>query len=222
MRRIHVLLQAPACNNAKSHRSFPITQNGKARKFYIHDIELPCESTAKILTWGDIVLKFSNKFALEVQRESTSQHLQSVQLQHFESAHGGTTAKLEKLIASIDKVAPMAKKRDRTDEARAGFLQSAVMPRKCGVNAMASLKGRQYGYQDLIDALFSGIADEATCEKSLAHEEASCHNGATGYRKSRWKTSHIDLKEEFFCQPSQVGRRSYYYTTWGFFIAVLP
>ena len=134
-----------------------------------------------------------------------SQHLQSVQVYHCESAQGGTPATLEKLIASIEKVAPMAKKRDRTDEAKAGFLKSAVMSRKWGVNAMASLKGRQYGYQDLIDALFSSIADEATYKESLAREEASSHNGATGYRKSRWKTSHKDFKEELFANQRKWG-----------------
>lgn len=71
------------------------------------------------------------------------------------------TAALEMRVAKIDKIAPMAKKRDRTDETNATFLKNAVMSRSWGVNALASLKGKEYSYQEPIDALFGSISDQS-------------------------------------------------------------
>ena len=166
---------------------FPIALSGNAKLFYINEIQRRPDGDQKPVTWGEIVKKFTNRFSSEVKRERMSTFLQTVQVYQFEQTERGAAQALEKLIAQLEKIAPMAMKRDRTDEAKVVFLKRAVMSRSWGVSALASLKGQRYSYQDLIDALFSSIADQDAHAESLAREQAT-GGGEGGFRKSCWKS----------------------------------
>ena len=67
----------------------------------------------------------------------------------------------------------MARKRDRTGEAKFIFLKSAIISRSSGVNALPPLKGKRYTYHDLIYALFGSIADQVARTGSSAREEGA-------------------------------------------------
>ena len=166
---------------------FPIIINGNAKQFFLQSVKKPSELKGKQLTWSDIHTTFANKYASDVKKERMSSKLQSLHIYHFEGDGSDASQALENLVFRIDKVAAMAINCDRTDEAKAVFLKSAVMATPWGVTAISSLKCKRYSYQDRIEALYSSIADEAVHAESISREEVSGtgqKNG--GYRKTRW------------------------------------
>ena len=148
----------------------PITLAGNAKQFYIDEIQKPASKANKSMSWGGMLQKFNDRFASETKRERMSLFLQ---IYSFEREHSDSSQALEKLIAQINKISPMARERDRADEAKSIFLKSAIISRSWGVNALASLKGKRYTYQDLIDALFGSIADQVAHTESFAREEVA-------------------------------------------------
>lgn len=110
---------------------FPIALGGTAKQFFIQDVQPKSRTKKQGLKWGEIVAKFNNRFASSVKKRRMSAHLATLRIYQFDDNSRDSASSLEKLIANIDKIAPMSRTGDRTDEARGTFLKNA--DRSCTV-----------------------------------------------------------------------------------------
>lgn len=173
---------------------------GDAREFFEGLNRKKCQ-------FAEVNTAFAGRYSSDAKRGEISARLTQLSLEDCRDNEEDDYAALESLVARIDRLAPMAKKKDRDEDAKIGFLKEAVVGTQWGLRA-ASMLPHNHTFQELINALNTAQRD---IHRHTAADQHRSSGKAGSFRKSLWKAKgrngdDDELRDTLFAGQARYGR----------------